>query len=104
MGTTGEVSADASETDETLIDGIDLLGRPQGGGDAHEAVAHVAVENKIGGYRDDARELPSDLEVRVTHGDAQGLGLVAPGNGTAVIVAQDNDGVPFQRGSEDPLA
>lgn len=106
VGTADKVSAYPVETDEAFIDGVDFLIRTQSGGDSHEAAAHVAIEDEIGGNGDDAfvRELPSDLEERVSHLDSQSLRLVGTGDGAAVVVAQNDDRTPFQRRSEDTFA
>lgn len=93
-----EVSPDAFEIDEAFVDGVDFLIRSERGGYAHEAAAHVAVKNEIGGDGDHAcvGELPPKLEVRVSHLDSERLRLVTSGDGAAVVVAQHDDGTPFQ--------
>ncbi len=45
-----------------------------------------------------------DLEVGRAHLDAQGLGLVRAGHGTAIVVGQHHHRDPLQGGVEDPLA
>ena len=43
-----QVATHPVQTDEGLIDAVDLLGRAQTGGQAHHAVADVAVQGKVG--------------------------------------------------------
>ena len=45
-----------------------------------------------------------DLEERFGHGDAQGLGLVGPGDDAPVVAGQDDDRLSRQVGPEEPFA
>ena len=62
----------------------------QASGQAHHAVAHVAVQREVGRQGDQARLLlqVTDLEPGRAHADAQGLGLVGAGDGAAVVVSE----------------
>ena len=98
-----QIATHPVETDEGLVDAVDLLGWPQAGGQAHHAVANVAVQGKVGRERHQAVGLDQmpDLKPGGTHLDAQRFGLVAAGNGAAVVVAQHHGGNPVQAGPED---
>ena len=80
------------------------------GGDGKDRIGDTGTslgnDTIDGGNGDDAfvRELPSDLEERVSHLDSQSLRLVGTGDGAAVVVAQNDDRTPFQRRSEDTFA
>jgi hypothetical protein len=86
----GQVALDAGEFDEALIDGIDLLPRPQTGGNAHHPVADVAIQGEVGtqGHHAIFLGLGFQLEPGMAHADAQGLGFIAAGNDTAVVVSE----------------
>ena len=45
-----------------------------------------------------------ELEIRMPHLDAQPFGLIGPRNHATVIVGEDDDGPPVERGIEHPLA
>ena len=59
-------------------------------GQAHHAVAHVAVERKVGREGDESGFFlqVADLEPGRAHLDAQRFGFVRAGNGAAVVVSE----------------
>ena len=71
---------DRRVTDEALIDGIDLLQRPQACGNRHHAGAHVAVQLKVGRQAHQLGDQlqAAELEIGLAHLDAHRLGLVGP--------------------------
>ncbi len=100
------VGRDVGQVEKRLVDAVFLhLGaeQPQ---HLHDTPAHVAVKRVIAGeYRDAVPlDLLLDLEIRVAHLEAEGLGLVAAGDHAAVIVGQHDDRAVAQRGVEYPLA
>jgi hypothetical protein len=94
------------QADEALVDRIDLLRRPKPGRQGHHAVAHVAVEHKVGRQRHQPSRLfqMTDLEPGRGHLDAQVLGLVAARDGATIVVRQDHHRTPVQAGPEHPFA
>ena len=67
---------------------------------------HIPIQREIGGENGylvlaDQR---FDLEIGVPHPDAQGLGFVGAGNGTAVVVGEDDDRSAVQFRTEYPFA
>ena len=61
---------------------------------AHDPLGHIAVEGEIGG-KNSHIVLGVDLFLlkgRLAHGNAQCLGLVGPGDDTAVIIGEDHNG------------
>ena len=82
------------------------MGVAQACGQAHHAVAHVAVQGEVGRQGDQSGVTLqfAQLEVRRAHLDAQGLGFVTAGNGTAVVVGQDDHRSALQPGLEDAFA
>ena len=105
-GAQGQVAGDALQVDKAFVNGVDLLPVAEAGGQAHHAVAHVAVELEVGREGDEAGLLfqVADLEEGRAHLDAQGLGFVAAGNRAAVVVGQDHDRAAVQAWLEDALA
>lgn len=105
-GAQREVAGDAVQVDKAFVDAVDLLPVAQACGQAHHAVAHVAVQLKVGREGDEAGLLfqVADLEEGRAHLDAQGLGFVAAGDGAAVVVGQDHDRAAVQAGLKDALA
>ena len=97
---------DAGQIQERLVDRVDfdlggeLLQR------LHDAAAHVAVERVIAGKDGDAVPLDqvADLEIRIAHLEAEGLGLVAAGDDAAVVVGEHDHRPVDDRRVEDPLA
>ena len=89
-GAQGQVAGDAVQVDKAFVDAVDLLPVAEAGGQAHHAVAHVAVELEVGRERDEAGLVfqVADLEEGRAHLDAQGLGFVTAGDGTAVVVSE----------------
>ena len=83
-------SGHAGQIQERLVDRVDfgfggeLLER------LHHAAAHVAVERVVAGEDGDAVPLDqrADLEGRIAHVEAEGLGLVAAGDDAAVVRAR----------------
>ena len=94
------------EIQECLIDGIDLNAGSKLFQHPTNPLRHITIEGHISGEH--CHIVPPDnisyLEKRCTHLYTQGLGFVAPGNGTAVIVRQNNDGFSLQIGTKYPLA
>lgn len=89
-GTQHQVTGDATQVNETFIDGIDLLHVTQACGQRHHAVTHVTVKREIGRQGDQARVAlqVAQLKVGRAHLDAQRFGFVAAGNGAAVVVSE----------------
>ena len=101
-----QVAAQALEVHKTLVDAVDLLSVTQARGQTHQALAHVAIQLKVGRHRHQPRILEQvrDLKQRCAHADAQGLGLFAACNRAAVVVAQHNQRSPVQAGPKHALA
>ena len=97
---------DAINTDEALIDAVDLLLRPEPRSQTHHPSAQISVQSKVGAQRcDHARlELVADLEIGHPHLDPQGLGLVASSDRAAIVVGQHHDGTAAQAGAKHALA
>ncbi|MNJ62974.1 hypothetical protein D3C77_588340 [compost metagenome] len=97
--------SDAGQIREGLVDAVDLNGRHQGLDQAHDPLAHVPIQRVVGGERDDAvlLQLLLDLEIRLAHFHER-LGVVAPGDDTAIVVRQDHDRDLGQVRAEHPLA
>lgn len=97
---------DAPQVEERLVDGVYLGGGNHAAERPDHAPRHVAVEVEI--TRKDGDAVPffevADLEIGVSHADAERLGLVRARDHTAVVVRQHDDGPPLQFGAEDPLA
>ena len=70
------------------------------------AQADVAIEQMIArqGYEISASDQVAQFESRLPHAHAETFGLVAPGDGAAVIVAEHDYRTPLQRGVESALA
>src|SRR5262249_48058656 len=98
--------SDAGEVQERLVDRVDF----DVGGELlqrlHDAAAHVAVEGVIGREYGDAvlGGQGADLEIRIAHPEAEGLGFVGAGDHAAVVVGQDDHRPVVDGGVEDPLA
>ena len=78
----------AAPLHKALVDGVHLVLLSHAFDERHHAIAHVAVQSKVGRKRHQtcfALEV-AYLEPRRPHGNAQGLGLVAACNGATVIV------------------
>lgn len=105
VGAAGDVWH-AVQADKAFVDAVDLLLRAHAGGQAHHAVAHVAVEGEIGAQRDQAvgGVHVLHLEVGLAHLDADGLGFFAACDDAAVVVAQDDQRHTLERGAEHTLA
>jgi len=105
-GAAHQVTADAAEVNKAFVDGIDLLVVAQACGQAHHAVAHVAVEREVGRQGDESGFFfeVADLEPGRTHLDAQRFGFVRAGNGAAVVVGEDDERAVLQPGLEDAFA
>jgi hypothetical protein len=75
-------------------------------GQAHHAVAHVAVEREVGREGDESGFIfeVADLEPGRAHLDAQRFGFVRAGNGAAVVVGEDDERAVLQPGLEDAFA
>ena len=97
---------DAPQVEERLVDGVYLGGGNHAAERPDHAPRHVAVEVEI--TRKDGYIMPffevADLEIGVSHADAERLGLVRARDHAAVVVRQHDDGPPLQFGAEDPLA
>ena len=90
-GAAHQVTADAAEVNKAFVDGIDLLVVAQACGQAHHAVAHVAVlQREVGRQGDESGFFfeVADLEPGHAHLDAQRFGFVRAGNGAAVVVSE----------------
>jgi len=63
---------------------------PKASGEAHHAVAHVAVQSEVGRQSYKARLLfkLSQLKKRLAHLDAERFSFVASRDGTTVIVSE----------------
>lgn len=105
-GAPDQITGDAAQVDEAFVDGIDLLRVAQACGQAHHAVAHVAIQRKVGrqGHKPGLLLQVADLEPGRTHLDAQRFGLVRAGNGAAVVVGKDDERAVLQPGLEDAFA
>ena len=84
-----------------LINAIHLNRRHHRLDQAHHTLAHVAVQCIVGGERDNAvlLEFVLDLKIRFAHFD-EGFSVVAPGDDTAIVIAQHYDGHLRQVGPE----
>jgi len=96
---------DPLQTDEGLINGVNLLSRPETGGHTHHPIADVTVQREVGrqGHHPGFFGQMPELKPGRPHLDAQGLGLIAAGDGTTVIVGQDDQGPAVEAGSKHPL-
>ena len=94
------------QVQERLVDGILLDRRGEHPQHLLHPTRHIAVQREI---RRKHRHVVllhdvTDFEKRSAHRDAQCLGLVAAGDGTAIVVAQHDDGLSLQIGTEHPFA
>ena len=106
LGVLVEIHVDTIQVQERLVDGIDLDRRGVVPQDLLHPSRHVAVQREIPGEDLDMvplHDVPY-LEERITHLDAERLGLVTPGHRAAVVVAEHDDRLPVQLRTEDPFA
>ena len=91
---------------EALVDGVGLDGRGVAPQDLLNPSGHVPVEGEIGTEDGDAVLLDKglQLEVGVTHLDAERLRLVGAGHRAAVVIRQYDDRPSVELRTEDPLA
>ena len=101
----GQVAAYALQTDERLIDAVNLLRRTQASSQAHHAIAHVAVQREIctEGYQPITVFHVPYLKPGRSHLDAQCLGFITTGNSATIVVAEHHHRTPIQGWSENPL-
>ncbi len=71
----------------------------------HHALAHIAVQRKIGGQRHQTLGLfkVANLEPRGPHRNTQGFSLIAARNGAAVVVGQHHHRPRVQTGAKHAL-
>jgi hypothetical protein len=105
-GIVGQTPAlEPGEIKKRLVDAVELDLGGEGAQRVHDAAAHVAVEGIIAGEDGDA--VPGQFllveVVGVTHGEAEGFGLVTAGDDTAVIVRQHDDRAALQSRAEHAL-
>ena len=99
------VMAEPLETQKAFVDAVDLLVRGILRQHRHHPVAHVGVECIVAAQSDDA-VLPSEilhLEPWRAHFHAEGLDLVATGDGATIVVGEHDHRLAFQSGIEDSL-
>ena len=92
--------SDSSDPTEALVNAVNLLFKPQASGDGHRAAAHVTVQREVGRQGHNAMllsQMPA-FKSRRALAYAQGLGLVAAGNGAAIIVGQHYHGPRLSEG------
>lgn len=85
-----QVAGNAAQIDEAFIDAVHLLRVAQACGQRHHAVAHVAIQRKVGRQGDEPGFFfqVADLVPRRAHLDAQRFGFVASRNRAAVVVSE----------------
>lgn len=79
---------------------------PKTGGQTHHAVAQITVEGKVGRQRYQTlcfRQV-FDLEPRGSHGNSQGFGFIAAGDGATIVIAKHAHRQAIKTGTKHPLA
>ena len=96
----------SGKVQETLVDGVGLDGRGVGSKDLLNPSGHIPVEGEIGTEDGDVVCLYKglQLEVGVTHLDAEGLRLVRSGHSASVVVGEHDDRPSVEFWTEDPFA
>jgi hypothetical protein len=104
--TAHQVTWDAAQVHKAFVDAVNLLRVAQACSQAHHAVAHVAVQRKVGRQGNQAGVALefAQLEVRRAHLDTQGFGFVTAGNGATIVVGQHDHRPALQPGLEDAFA
>ena len=82
------------------------MGGTHAGDDAGHPIAQISIEGEVGRQRHQALGFlqVADFKPGRAHLDAQRFCFVAAGNGTAIVVGEDNNGLVVQIGTKDPLA
>lgn len=99
-------AAKARQVHKRLVDRVDFRARREVGNGRGHAPADVAVEGIIRREQPNAMLSGLVLEVmsRFAHADPKGFRFRASGNGAAIVVAQDDNGLTFEFRIKKPLA
>ena len=96
---------DALQVEEGLVDGIDLGGGTEAAERLLHPLRHIAVEGVIAGKYSHMVSLDEglQLEVGVSHLDAESFRLIRTRNHASVVVRQNDDWLPVELRPEHPL-
>lgn len=94
------------QVDKGLVDGIDLHLGLKLAEHIHDPLGKIAIQGVVGGKNLNlvGRNQTAAFEEGLAHLDAQGLGLVGPGNDAAVVVGEHHYRPTFEPGIEEPFA